>query len=211
MQLVFFPIELFDLSRVRAWYQHQTLLLFLILLFLILLFSLFEFHQSRAVMDIDKLLFAGTRPLPYAACLLILALVGLGIHLARKKTASSPKDASGTVEKNPWVLQFPPSRRHTLVDLKLKGVTGTITTPAPHILRRNALPLMRTVDLDQDDLYTPTGFSTQDLRALGRFPDYSILTGVRHPEPYGPQFDIKKAVFRPFRPFRWSYHQTMGK
>lgn len=161
-------------------------------------------------MAIDQLLFAGTGPLPYAACLLILALLGLGIHLARRKTASSPKDAFVAVEKHPWVLQFPPSRRHTLADLKLKGSAGPYTTPAADVLRRRAVPSTRTADWDRDDLFTPTGFSTQDIRALGRFPDYSVLTGVQHPQPYGPQFDINKAIFRPFRPFRWSYHQTMG-
>ena len=161
-------------------------------------------------MVIDHLLFAGTRPLPYAACVLILALLGLGLHLVRRKTASSPKDASGTVEKQPWVLQFPPSRRHTLADMKLKGSVGPYTTPAPEVLRQRAVPSNRTADWDRDDLFTPTGFSTQDIRALGRFPDYSALTGVRYPQPYGPHFDINKAVFRPFRPFRWNYHQTMG-
>ncbi|ROV91528.1 hypothetical protein VMCG_09467 [Cytospora schulzeri] len=161
-------------------------------------------------MAIDYLLFAGSRPLPYAACVLILALLGLGVHLARRKTASSPKDASGTVEKHPWVLQFPPSRRHTLADLKLKGTSAPYTTPAPDVLRRRAVPSSRTADWDRDGLFTPTGFSTQDIRALGRFPDYSVLTGVPHPQPYGSQFDIKTAIFRPFRPFRWNYHQTMA-
>lgn len=161
-------------------------------------------------MAIDHLLFAGTRPLPYAACVLILALFGLGIHLARRKTAPSTKDVSGTVEKQPWILQFPPSRRHTLADLKLKGSSAPYTTPAPEVLRRRAIPSSHTANWDRDDLFTPTGFSTQDIRALGRFPDYSVLTGVPHPQPYGPQHDIKTAIFRPFRPFRWNYHQTMG-
>lgn len=109
------------------------------------------------------------------------------------------------------MLQFPPPRRHALADLKLKASTAPYLVPAPDVLRRRAVPSTRTADWDADDWYTPTGFSTQDIRALGRFPDYSVLTGVRYPQPYGPQFDINKAMFRPFRPFRWSYHQTMGK
>lgn len=58
-------------------------------------------------------------------------------------------------------------------------------------------------------MYTPTGFSTRDIRALGRFPDYAKLSGIRYPTPYV-DFDVTKARFRPFRPFRWNYHQTMS-
>lgn len=56
---------------------------------------------------------------------------------------------------------------------------------------------------------TPTGFSEHDIKALGRFPDYAVLSGVPHPQPYN-NFNIHKAMFRPYRPFRWNYHQTMG-
>lgn len=162
-------------------------------------------------MAVGEPLLARIQPLPLAACALVLAVLGLVLRLARRGTRSSPKDASGTVEKYPWVLQFPPSRRHTLVDLKLKGSAGPYLVPTPDVLRRRALTSTKAPDWDADDLFTPTGFSTQDIRALGRFPDYSVLTGVRYPQPYGPQFDINKAIFRPFRPFRWNYHQTMGK
>jgi hypothetical protein len=41
------------------------------------------------------------------------------------------------------------------------------------------------------------------------FPDYAALTGVPAPDPYV-GFDIKRAIPRPYRPFRWKYHQTMG-
>lgn len=159
----------------------------------------------------DGLLFAGTGFISHLACAFMLALLGLGFHLSRRKGVSPSKEATTTVEKHPWALQFPPSRRHTLASLELKGSTGSYQNVPPEVLRKRAVPSACTADWDQDDLYTPTGFSTQDIRALGRFPDYSVLTGVRYPSPYGPQFDINKAIFRPFRPFRWSYHQTMGK
>lgn len=64
--------------------------------------------------------------------------------------------------------------------------------------------------LTQDNFYTATGFSTQEIRALGRFPDYSVLSGVPNPQPVSPRWDINKAIFRPFRPFRWNYHQHMA-
>lgn len=39
--------------------------------------------------------------------------------------------------------------------------------------------------------------------------DYFILTGVRAPVPLL-DFDIDQAKARPYRPFRWEYHQTMS-
>lgn len=166
-------------------------------------------------MGIEDVLLAGTkRPLPIAACALVLLLVGLVVRFARGKSvlpSTKSNSSKAAKDKYPWLLQFPPSRRHTLADLNVKGSTGPYTTPAPDVLSRRAIPSTSTPDWDKDDQFTPTGFSTQDLRALGRFPDYSVITGTRYPKPYGDHFDIKRAVFRPFRPFRWSYHQTMGK
>lgn len=163
-------------------------------------------------MGIEDLLLAGTkRPFSLAACAFVLLLLGLVVRFAKGKSLASSTSKFAQKEKYPWLLQFPPSRRHTLADLKLKGVAGPFTTPTPEVLSQRAIPSTSTPDWNKDDQFTPTGFSTQDLRALGRFPDYSVITGTRYPEPYGPHFDIKKAIFRPFRPFRWSYHQTMGK
>ncbi|EIW85389.1 hypothetical protein CONPUDRAFT_150201 [Coniophora puteana RWD-64-598 SS2] len=45
---------------------------------------------------------------------------------------------------------------------------------------------------------------------LGRgLPDYAKLSGVPLPKPL-PNFDYTKAKPRPYRPFRWEYHQTMS-
>lgn len=171
--------------------------------------QLLEAKRCHRVMD--RLLFAGSGYMPHLACVFMLALFGLGFRLSRRKGLMRSKKATAVIEQHPWALHFPPSRRHTLASLKLKDSTNSYENVPPEVLRRHAVPLTRTADWDQDDLYTPTGFSAQDIRALGRFPDYSILTGVRYPIPSGPQFDINRATFRPFRPFRWSYHQTMGK
>jgi flagellar basal body rod protein FlgB len=56
--------------------------------------------------------------------------------------------------------------------------------------------------------HTPTGFSVGEIKGLGDFPDYAELSGVPLPEPYH-DFDVTKALPRPYRPFRWAYHQTM--
>ena len=57
-------------------------------------------------------------------------------------------------------------------------------------------------------MYTPTAVSVEELKALGDFPDYAKLSGVPLPTAYK-EFDIHKALPRPYRPFRWAYHQTM--
>ncbi|KAI1615730.1 alpha-1,2-mannosyltransferase [Exophiala viscosa] len=57
--------------------------------------------------------------------------------------------------------------------------------------------------------YVYTGMKVQEVRGLGDFPDYSTLSGVPMPEPY-PEHDVDKALPRPYRPFRWAYHQTMS-
>lgn len=63
----------------------------------------------------------------------------------------------------------------------------------------------------QDSIYdeSPNTTRTDDeIAAYGRFPDYAALSGVPLPTAY-PKFDIIKALPRPYRPFRWAYHQTM--
>lgn len=70
------------------------------------------------------------------------------------------------------------------------------------------------LDFDEDfrtadpNKYVFTGMKIQEVRGLGDFPDYSTLSGVPMPEPYL-EHDIDKALPRPYRPFRWAYHQTM--
>ncbi|KAL8728546.1 MAG: hypothetical protein Q9181_005314 [Wetmoreana brouardii] len=57
--------------------------------------------------------------------------------------------------------------------------------------------------------YTPMGISLSEVAALGDFPDYAELSGVPLPKPYT-EFTIASALPRPYRPFRWAYHQTMS-
>ncbi|KAI2627106.1 hypothetical protein GGS26DRAFT_152580 [Hypomontagnella submonticulosa] len=60
-----------------------------------------------------------------------------------------------------------------------------------------------------DSKYCYSGFSVREIKALGDFPDYSALSDVPMPRPYL-KFDIDRAKPRPYRPFRWAYHQTMS-
>lgn len=103
---------------------------------------------------------------------------------------------------------FPPSQRHLLAQASPSAAAASATDSAagqPPLLRleedyRNADAAKRIF----------SGFTVGEVRALGDFPDYATLSGVPLPSPL-PDFDIRNAMPRPYRPFRWSYHQTMCK
>ncbi|PWY96422.1 hypothetical protein BO94DRAFT_9337 [Aspergillus sclerotioniger CBS 115572] len=119
---------------------------------------------------------------------------------AEKKSSPGPSSPATYVDI------LPPQRRHVLASFKI-GV------PYEEVDEKDvveyALPMTSNYQTCTDKRYTPTGFSAAEVRALGDFPDYAELSGVPLPEPYH-EFDIGKALARPYRPFRWSYHQTMS-
>ncbi|KAL2812378.1 hypothetical protein BJX63DRAFT_247095 [Aspergillus granulosus] len=122
-----------------------------------------------------------------------------------KKKAAAGSQSSPT---NP-VDVLPPQRRHVLATL---GVSHKEQIGEGDV-RRKILPMnvdYKAACQDGDEeQYTPTGFSVADLKDLGDFPDYAALSGVPLPVAY-PEFDIERALPRPYRPFRWAYHQTMS-
>jgi hypothetical protein len=110
---------------------------------------------------------------------------------------------------------FPPSRRFTLAEIKndlpdILGKPSDILAASPPTSEKPCLPLTTSYLATKTPMYTPCEFSTEEIKALGDFPDYAALSGVPLPRPYH-EFDINKAKPRPYRPFRWNYHQTMCK
>ncbi|KAI1852726.1 hypothetical protein JX266_002267 [Neoarthrinium moseri] len=149
--------------------------------------------------------------------LAILGFVAIGLlvaFLAPRQLPSRIRTLYQAVDEKPEAYPnasvFPPSRRAALEKLlpRFQIVKKENVVPVAD-LKRNQLTTKGTQDLNRKDQFTPTGILTQEIKALGKFPDYSVLSGVPHPKPI-PSFDISKAVFRPFRPFRWNYHQTMS-
>lgn len=86
------------------------------------------------------------------------------------------------------------------------SITALITNILP--LRRGSLasPATSAVGAGEQPVIDRSG---KEIEAYGDFPDYAMLSGVRLPDSY-PEFNIETALARPYRPFRWSYHQTMG-
>jgi len=124
--------------------------------------------------------------------------------LSDKHTPSTGNEYKGT---------FPPSRRIALAELtdsrfSVGGKSGKGLSELPHNTDKS-LPHDRNVLSPQYKKYsTPTGFTVEEIKALGNFPDYATLSGIPLPTPYT-DFDIKTAMSRPYRPLRWAYHQTM--
>lgn len=154
------------------------------------------------------------------------------IHLQRRRTSgaktpprsfspgkvnldtASEKQSALVQPHTDYINSFPPSRRSVLPKLVkcVSVANGEIlvnSEPSLDFLRDDSLPTTRSYDLkNSSPKYTPTGFSTAEIKALGDFPAYDILSGVPLPEAYE-GFDSDKAIPRPYRPFRWAYHQTM--
>ncbi|OQE39879.1 hypothetical protein PENCOP_c006G03022 [Penicillium coprophilum] len=121
----------------------------------------------------------------------------------------SPEKKAATRPNSPSSYEnvLPPQRRHTLADLDCDAAPERDVHEDE--VRRNILPMSADYTTSPDDKYTPMGFSVTEVKCLGDFPDYSTLSGVPLPIPY-PEFNIEKALPRPYRPFRWAYHQTMS-
>lgn len=111
-----------------------------------------------------------------------------------------------------YVDSFPPLRRGVLSELREYGSDEKgewLDADMNEDDIRNAmLPFTANYNECVERKFTATGFSIEEIKALGDFSNYAELSGVPLPSRYD-SFDIDKAVARPYRPFRWNYHQTM--
>ncbi|PLN78030.1 hypothetical protein BDW42DRAFT_202315 [Aspergillus taichungensis] len=132
-------------------------------------------------------------------------------HLRRLSISETPSQGKKTstcpAPQTSYTTALPPQRRDVLATLP--KAAPTYRKVSEEDIQRHLIPM----DIDyrscNDDRYTPTGFSVAEIKTLGDFPDYAQLSGVPLPQVYD-GFDIEKALPRPYRPFRWSYHQTMS-
>jgi hypothetical protein len=116
---------------------------------------------------------------------------------------------------NEWLDTFAPTRRDALVEaaksLPLEQRKKISSEEASQdVLKESIMPFTTDYTKCDGSKYTATGISIDEIRALGDFPDYAELSGVPLPEAYT-EFNVETAMPRPYRPFRWAYHQTMCK
>lgn len=108
---------------------------------------------------------------------------------------------------------FPPSCRESLAKIidslppaqKAKLSHGQIDQTE---FKKSLIPFNADYRECGPSTYTPTGCSIEEVKALGDFPNYAELSGVSLPQVYK-DFKLESAIPRPYRPFRWAYHQTM--
>ncbi|KAI0178639.1 hypothetical protein GGR52DRAFT_264649 [Hypoxylon sp. FL1284] len=130
---------------------------------------------------------------------------------ALEKQASSKPLASSTSD---LLDALPPSQRGQL-DTMVKTMPAAQRQAMgdlsfdPNTFARSLLDFEEDYRTADDSKYCYSGFSVREIKALGDFPDYSALSEVPKPTPYL-EFDIDRAKPRPYRPFRWAYHQTMS-
>ncbi|KAH8701786.1 hypothetical protein BGW36DRAFT_290274 [Talaromyces proteolyticus] len=125
------------------------------------------------------------------------------------RSVSPEKSLSGSSSPTSYNSVFPPSRREAMASLKSGKPATALDRVSDEKIHKNILPMTENYETAKGSLYTPMGFSVDEIKAMGDFPDYTILSGVPLPKAYN-EFDIDKALPRPYRPFRWSYHQTMS-
>lgn len=132
-------------------------------------------------------------------------------------SAGTPKSA---VTPSPSAIAtlrttFPTSPREQLIQLSSRlpaGQQAALGDPASSFDEETFQQSLLQIDEDyraaDESKYSYSGLSVREIKALGDFPDYAALSEVPLPQPY-PEFDIDTARPRPYRPFRWGYHQTM--
>lgn len=135
--------------------------------------------------------------------------------LSPSKTIKIKDLPSNSLPKaNEYVTSFPDSRRHVLADLATSLSTKQQSELGDLKFDQAGFPqslLSWEEDYRKADpsKYSYAGFSVKEIKALGDFPDYARLSGVPLPNAYE-NFNVDKAKPRPYRPFRWAYHQTMS-
>jgi hypothetical protein len=138
----------------------------------------------------------------------------------RKTSISKTPPRSVTPEKkaappasNDYKEMLPPSRRASLANcltpIQARKLSIHIT-PASPVKGGCHQALETPLEEGGDYTYTATEFTKEEVAELGDFPDYAELSGVPLPKVYE-GFNVETARPRPYRPFRWEYHQTMCK
>lgn len=136
-----------------------------------------------------------------------------GAAIERKAVREKPEPATTSTKRDTLTPEFrdiyPPSRRHVLI--ASVGHGASIAYQAS-VLKHDCKQMFRDraslANVEDIQSLTATGFSAADVVGLGDFPDYARLSGVPLPQAC-PKFDAAVARARPYRPFRWAYHQTM--
>ena len=134
-------------------------------------------------------------------------LPGFVNRLLSQSNAGPSKKAAKAPAAVDYSRVFPPTHRTVLAEL-VSPEAAPVSEPSAAELQEGVLDLDVDYRLADPSRFIFSGFSVGDVHRLGDFPDYAKLSGVPLPSPLE-DFDVDKALPRPYRPFRWAYHQTM--
>jgi hypothetical protein len=174
-------------------------------------------HYPNVNLQLDKTaLGIGILLLIFAVLVKIWSPIGpLLSSLKWKRTFLTNRTSSRESQKMPQKVEcdlkstFPTSRR-----LYASSICPNLPPAIPQKVEtarlENPIPVDQPYCEVDGSQTSPTGFTISEIRQIGDFPDYAALSGIPLPEPLV-NFDINYAKARPYRPFRWPYHQTMCK
>lgn len=144
--------------------------------------------------------------MPYA---LIAFLVAVAVFVIYHYTSSHTRRKARSISSSEpdYSTVFPPSQRSLLFE-KTSSVNPLCE------VSKSSKPLLKLASdfrLSKDSTYVFSGFTVGEIKALGNFPDYARLSGISLPSPVPSNFNINTVLPRPYRPFRWRWHQNMCK
>jgi hypothetical protein len=131
-------------------------------------------------------------------------------RLSSSSRSSQPLDSKSAPSNPPFSSVFPPTNREGLLRLTAAGETAHVfpSTIDPQTFQSKLIAWDADYRSYPDGTVLLSGITLGEVRSLGDFPDYWVLSDVPEPEEYT-GFELDKAVHRPYRPFRWGYYQTM--
>jgi hypothetical protein len=147
---------------------------------------------------------------PWATRVVTVCLGGLVALLLYRVLATGYYSLDGdrnTPRQTDYADIFPPSQHKTLSEVQPGRPRSQ--SRVKFITQSSLLPMTADYRSADENLLIFSGFKVGEVKSLGSFPDYATLSGVPLPSPIT-DFDIGTALPRPYRPFRWNYHQTMG-
>lgn len=132
----------------------------------------------------------------------VLAIYTYDISRVRRKARRNSRPGPD------YSIVFPPSQRSLLFEVASTASSGNHLSDLS-ISPKSILKLVSDFRLANESTYIYSGFTVGEINKLGLFPDYAKLSGVPLPTPVPLSFNIDTALPRPYRPFRWRWHQNM--
>ncbi|KAL3952162.1 alpha-1,2-mannosyltransferase [Purpureocillium lilacinum] len=148
--------------------------------------------------------------LRFGSFLLLFGVIAQCLRAVYKRFGTHQNASRATTPqiKHVHSQTFPPSQRRLLASIDAR-FTPDKDDIDPSELSKSVLEMDADYRRADPKSFLFSGIRVGEVLALGDFPNYAALSEVPLPEPLE-DFDINATLPRPYRPFRWPYHQTMA-